>query len=79
MLAESPARCAYAETYLHEAEIIAHEIDAAWRTWPQTRSPGARPTTAVLVRARSQIAAIERAAVIVRRPDDLLRRAADEN
>ena len=52
-------RCAYAETYLDEADWIADQIQAAWQIFEERY--GKRPTTAVLVRARSQIAALERA------------------
>ncbi|HEX6872980.1 MAG TPA: UvrD-helicase domain-containing protein [Micromonosporaceae bacterium] len=52
-------RCAYAESYLDEAAWIGDQVQAAWVDWEQRY--GVRPTTAVLVRARSQIAAIEKA------------------
>ncbi|HLT10654.1 MAG TPA: ATP-dependent DNA helicase [Micromonosporaceae bacterium] len=52
-------RCAYTSTYLDEAEFVAGQIESAWQEWEE--SHGGRPTTAVLVRARSQIPALERA------------------
>jgi DNA helicase II / ATP-dependent DNA helicase PcrA len=58
-LAEPVVRCAFTETYLDEARWLAAEVDAAWREWQ--RRWDARPTAAVLVRVRSQIAPIERA------------------
>ncbi|SCL41148.1 DNA helicase-2 / ATP-dependent DNA helicase PcrA [Micromonospora pallida] len=60
--------CALLPTYVDEAEWIAESVLAAWRG--AARMPGAlaehipvpdRPTTAVLVRVRSQIPAIESA------------------
>ncbi len=50
-------RAAFAGTYQDEAAWIGDQIVAAWQQW-QDRY-GATPTSAVLVRARSQIAAIE--------------------
>jgi DNA helicase II / ATP-dependent DNA helicase PcrA len=58
-LAGPPVRCAYAMTYLDEAAWLADSIAAAWREW--AGSHRGRPTTAVLVRVRAQIPAIERA------------------
>jgi DNA helicase II / ATP-dependent DNA helicase PcrA len=58
-LAGPPVRCAYTMTYLDEAAWLADGIDAAWREW--AGSHRGRPTTAVLVRVRAQIPAIERA------------------
>jgi DNA helicase-2/ATP-dependent DNA helicase PcrA len=52
-------RCAYAMSYVDEAAWVADQVDAAWRSWADDH--GGTPTTAVLVRARSQIAALERA------------------
>ncbi len=56
---EPIVRCAYAPTYLDEAAWIAADIGDAWDSWDERH--GAKPTTAVLVRARSQIATLERA------------------
>jgi DNA helicase-2/ATP-dependent DNA helicase PcrA len=58
-VADAIVRCAYAGTYLDEADWIAERVDGAWRDWEQRF--GSRPTTAVLVRARSQILTLERA------------------
>jgi DNA helicase-2/ATP-dependent DNA helicase PcrA len=52
-------RCAHLLTYLDEAQFVASQIEAAWAEWEQRR--GGHPTTAVLVRARSQISTLERA------------------
>jgi DNA helicase-2/ATP-dependent DNA helicase PcrA len=52
-------RCAFTPSYVDEAEWLADQIDGAWKDWQERL--GKRPTTAVLVRARSQIASIERA------------------
>jgi DNA helicase-2/ATP-dependent DNA helicase PcrA len=63
-LAGPPVRCAYAMTYLDEAAWLADGIDAAWRQWAASAAAAGgrgRPTTAVLVRVRAQIPAIERA------------------
>jgi DNA helicase-2/ATP-dependent DNA helicase PcrA len=67
-LAGPPVRCAYTMTYLDEAAWLADSVDAAWREWAgSVASAGSagghrgRPTTAVLVRVRAQIPAIERA------------------
>ena len=57
--ADPIVRCAYTVTYLDEAEWIAQRVDDAWRDWERTS--GNHPTTAVLVRARSQIPVLERA------------------
>ncbi len=57
--AQPIVRCAYATTYVDEASWIAEQIDGAWQHWDGAH--GGRPTTAVLVRARSQIATLERA------------------
>jgi DNA helicase-2/ATP-dependent DNA helicase PcrA len=57
--AEPLVRCAYPETFLDEADWVADRIDAAWQDLWQRQ--GRRPTTAVLVRARAQIATLERA------------------
>src|SRR4029453_18759257 len=57
--ADPIVRCAYTVTYLDEAEWIAQRVDDAWRDWE--RASGNHPTTAVLVRARSQIPVLERA------------------
>jgi DNA helicase-2/ATP-dependent DNA helicase PcrA len=57
--AEPLVGCAYAETYLNEADWIGDQIQAAWRHFKDRY--GKSPTTAVLVRARSQIATLERA------------------
>ncbi len=56
---ERPVRCAYLLTYVDEAQWIAEQIAASWRAWRD--AGGATPTTAVLVRARRQIAPIEQA------------------
>ncbi|ROT32578.1 ATP-dependent helicase [Micromonospora sp. HM5-17] len=60
--------CALLETYVDEAEWIADSILAAWRgaarmpdALPEQIPVAKRPTTAVLVRLRSQIPAIEAA------------------
>jgi DNA helicase-2/ATP-dependent DNA helicase PcrA len=50
-------RAAFTETYLDEANWIGDQILAAWDLWQATY--GKRPTAAVLVRARSQIATLE--------------------
>jgi DNA helicase-2/ATP-dependent DNA helicase PcrA len=50
-------RCAYLETYLDEAAWVGDQIVAAWRDWQERH--GGQPTTAVLVRARAQIPALE--------------------
>jgi DNA helicase-2/ATP-dependent DNA helicase PcrA len=52
-------RCAFAPSFLDEAAWIAEQVDGAWQDWKQRLNK--RPTTAVLVRARSQIATLERA------------------
>jgi DNA helicase II / ATP-dependent DNA helicase PcrA len=57
--AEPLVRCAYADTYLDEAGWVAEQIDTSWQLFEASR--GKRPTAAVLVRARSQIANLERA------------------
>ncbi|WP_319459453.1 ATP-dependent DNA helicase [Micromonospora sp. RTP1Z1] len=66
--AAGTVHCALLHTYADEAEWIADSVLAAWRG--AARTPGAlpehipvpqRPTTAVLVRLRSQIPAIESA------------------
>ncbi|MEV0805907.1 ATP-dependent DNA helicase [Micromonospora sp. NPDC050200] len=66
--AAGTVHCALLETYADEADWIADSVLAAWRG--AARTPGAlpehipvpqRPTTAVLVRLRSQIPAIEAA------------------
>ncbi|MGC5021497.1 ATP-dependent helicase [Micromonospora sp. DT47] len=66
--AAGTVHCALLETYADEADWIADSVLAAWRG--AARMPGAlpehipvphRPTTAVLVRLRSQIPAIEAA------------------
>ncbi|WBB79338.1 UvrD-helicase domain-containing protein [Micromonospora sp. WMMD882] len=66
--AAGTVHCALLPTYVDEAEWIADSVLAAWRG--AARTPGAlpehipaarRPTTAVLVRVRSQIPAIESA------------------
>ena len=60
--AEPIVSCAYALTYVDEAAWIAEQIDSAWQHWDHSHaSAGGPPTTAVLVRARSQIATLERA------------------
>ena len=58
-LAGPPVRCAYTMTYLDEAAWLADAVDAAWREW--AGSHRGKPTTAVLVRVRAAIPAIERA------------------
>jgi len=58
-VAEPLVRCAYAMSYVDEADWVADQVDAAWRTWESEH--GGTPTTAVLVRARSQIPTLERA------------------
>jgi DNA helicase-2/ATP-dependent DNA helicase PcrA len=57
--ADPIVRCAFAPSYLDEADWIAEQVDGAWRDWEERLNK--RPTTAVLVRARSQIATLERA------------------
>jgi DNA helicase-2/ATP-dependent DNA helicase PcrA len=57
--AEPIVRCAYAMSYVDEAAWVADQVDAAWRSWADEHRE--TPTTAVLVRARSQIATLERA------------------
>nr|WP_205863669.1 UvrD-helicase domain-containing protein [Planosporangium mesophilum] len=65
----STVHCALLETYADEAEWIAGRIVAAWRTAagagddvePAAIAVERRPTTAVLVRTRAQIAAVEAA------------------
>jgi DNA helicase-2/ATP-dependent DNA helicase PcrA len=52
-------RCAYAPSYVEESEWVADQVDGAWRAWANDH--GGTPTTAVLVRARSQIPTLERA------------------
>jgi ATP-dependent DNA helicase UvrD/PcrA len=63
--AEPIVRCAYTLTYVDEAAWIAEQIDGAWqecdRRATSASSTSMPPTTAVLVRARSQIATLERA------------------
>jgi DNA helicase II / ATP-dependent DNA helicase PcrA len=63
--AEPIVQCAYTPTYVDEAAWIAEQIDNAWQSWEHGRATvagkGGPPTTAVLVRARSQIATLERA------------------
>jgi superfamily I DNA/RNA helicase/RecB family exonuclease len=62
-------QCALLETYLDEAEWLADQIVTAWRSHARVaddQPPGLipltrRPTTAVLVRVRSQIGPIEQA------------------
>jgi DNA helicase-2/ATP-dependent DNA helicase PcrA len=58
-LSGSIVRAAFTQTYLDEAAWIGDRIVAAWDEWRATT--GATPTTAVLVRARSQIATLEQA------------------
>jgi DNA helicase-2/ATP-dependent DNA helicase PcrA len=58
-LSGPPVRCAYAMTYLDEAAWLADGVAGAWREW--AREHRGKPTTAVLVRVRAQIPAIERA------------------
>jgi DNA helicase-2/ATP-dependent DNA helicase PcrA len=50
-------RIAFTSTYLDEAAWIGDQIAAAWQEWGTAH--GGTPTSAVLVRARSQIAALE--------------------
>ncbi len=50
-------RAAFAPTYLDEASWIADQIVGAWDQWRAAH--GRTPTTAVLVRARSQVAILE--------------------
>jgi DNA helicase-2/ATP-dependent DNA helicase PcrA len=50
-------RCALLGTYLDEAGWLADQIETAWRDWNGPHPP----TTAVLVRARKQIPALEAA------------------
>jgi DNA helicase-2/ATP-dependent DNA helicase PcrA len=57
--AEPLVRCAYTMSYLDEADWVANQVDAAWQAWGAEH--GGTPTTAVLVRARSQIPPLERA------------------
>jgi DNA helicase-2/ATP-dependent DNA helicase PcrA len=57
--AEPLVRCAYTMSYVDEAEWVADQVDAAWQAWRDAH--GDTPTTAVLVRARSQIPPLERA------------------
>jgi len=57
--AEPLVRCAYTMSYVDEADWVADQIEAAWQVW-QAEHDGT-PTTAVLVRARSQIPPLERA------------------
>jgi DNA helicase-2/ATP-dependent DNA helicase PcrA len=57
--AEPLVRCAYALSYLDESDWVADQIEGAWRGWEADH--GGTPTTAVLVRARSQIPTLERA------------------
>jgi DNA helicase-2/ATP-dependent DNA helicase PcrA len=52
-------RAAYLMSYLDEAAFVADQVVAAWQEWEDRH--GGRPTTAVLVRARSQIASLEAA------------------
>lgn len=52
-------RCAYTLSYVDEATWVADQVEAAWQAWADEH--GGSPTTAVLVRARSQIPALERA------------------
>ncbi|HEY7223535.1 MAG TPA: UvrD-helicase domain-containing protein [Micromonosporaceae bacterium] len=56
---EPLVRCAYAASYVDEASWVADEVAAAWHDCE--RGGSATPTTAVLVRARSQIPPLERA------------------
>jgi DNA helicase II / ATP-dependent DNA helicase PcrA len=58
-LTGAAVRCAYAMTFLDEAGWLADGVAAAWREW--AREHRGKPTTAVLVRVRAQIPAIERA------------------
>jgi DNA helicase-2/ATP-dependent DNA helicase PcrA len=58
-VAGASVRCAFVASYQDEALLVAEEVDAAWQDWQARR--GVRPTAAVLVRARSQIPALERA------------------
>ncbi len=64
---EPLVRCAYAVSYVDEADWVADQVAAAWRAWEEApdhslrERHGGTPTTAVLVRARSQIATLERA------------------
>jgi DNA helicase-2/ATP-dependent DNA helicase PcrA len=55
----APVTCAFASTYVDEAEWIADRIEGAWQAWNVRHAVS--PTTAVLVRARKQIAPIEKA------------------
>jgi DNA helicase II / ATP-dependent DNA helicase PcrA len=57
--AEPIVRCAYTVSFADEAEWLAGQIDGAWQAWEAQH--GGRPTTAVLVRARSAIPPIEAA------------------
>src|SRR5574342_625848 len=59
MAGGAAVRCAYTLSYLDEAAWVAERVDATWQEWAGRH--GGRPTTAVLVRARSQIPALERA------------------
>ncbi|MGE5827945.1 MAG: ATP-dependent helicase, partial [Micromonosporaceae bacterium] len=61
--AKGRVRCALLESFVDEAAWIADEVEQAWRDWAGSsqRQPAAPPTTAVLVRARKQIPAIEAA------------------
>ena len=56
--AKGRVRAALVESYLDEADWLAGEIECAWRDWS---GPTERPTTAVLVRVRRQIPALEAA------------------
>ncbi len=56
-LAGSIVRAAFTRTYLDEAAWIGDQIVAAWQEWQHRYQT--TPTSAVLVRARSQIATLE--------------------
>ncbi len=56
-LAGATVRAAFTDTYLDEAGWISDQLASAWQEWEHRHA--SRPTTAVLVRARSQIAALE--------------------
>ena len=50
-------KAAFLESYLDEAAWVGDQVVAAWEAWEGAH--GGQPTTAVLVRARAQIPAIE--------------------
>jgi DNA helicase-2/ATP-dependent DNA helicase PcrA len=56
-LSGSIVRAAFAKTYVDEAAWVGDQIVAAWQEWRDRL--GTTPTSAVLVRARSQIAPLE--------------------